>query len=216
MKRFLIADDHYIVRSGISFLIKEAFLNAEIDECRDGDSAWKKIDDSEYDLAIMDISMPGTDSINLIKKIFVRRPTQKVLILTMSSEDIYASKYLRLGVKGFINKEAEAADIRQAITAILNEKRYISPRLREILTQEVIEGKSNRPLDVLSARELEIMTLILEGKNISEIAHILCVHTSTIGTHKARILQKLGVSNVIELNKMVQLFSISPTESSPD
>jgi len=212
MKRILIADDHFIVRSGVHFLIKEAFWDAEIDECSNGDHAYLKIDSTEYDLVIMDISMPGTDSINLLKKILVRRPELKILILTMSSEDSYATKYMQLGVRGFINKEAGESDIRRAITTILNDKKYVSPRLREIGVREVNEGGPGSPLDVLSVREQEILPLILEGKNVTEIASILSCHTSTVGTHKARILQKLGVSNVIELKKMVQLFTNSPVQ----
>src|SRR5690349_10130496 len=113
MKKILIADDHEIVRTGLIFLLKEEFPLVEIDECRDGTSTWKKIESSAYDLAILDISMPQTDSLSLLKNIFTLRPEQKVLILSMSSEEIYAKKYLQLGVKGFINKEAPPSEIRK-------------------------------------------------------------------------------------------------------
>ncbi len=109
MKKFLIADDHFIVRTGINVLIREVFLNAVIEECWDGDSAWKKLGPTLYDLAIIDIGMPNTDTVNLLKNIFSLHPDQKVLILTMSSEEIYARKYLQLGVMGFITKEAPGA-----------------------------------------------------------------------------------------------------------
>ena len=206
MKRFLIADDHLIVRTGLTFLIKEEFMQAEIDECRDGEGVWKKIRATEYDLAILDISMPSTDTFSLLKNIFILKPDQKILILTMSSEDIYAKRYLHLGVKGFINKEADPSEIRRAIVNVLNNKRYLSPRLKNVLTQEALEGKTQTPFASLSARELEIMNHLVDGKNVSEIAGILSLHISTISTHKARLMQKLGVSNVVDLSKMVQMF----------
>jgi len=206
MKRILIADDHFIVRTGLTFLLKEEFMHVEIDECRDGDSVWKKIQANEYDLAILDISMPSTDSFSLLKNIFTLKPDQKILILTMSSEDVYAKKYLHLGVKGFINKEADPSEIRRAIVSTLNNRRYLSSRMQEVLTQEVLEGKTQNPFETLSIRELEIMNHLVEGKNVSEIAGILSVHISTISTHKAKLMQKLGVSNVVDLSKIVQMF----------
>jgi DNA-binding NarL/FixJ family response regulator len=205
MKRFLIVDDHFIVRTGLCVLIREEFMQAEIDECRDGDSAWAKIQASVYDLVILDISMPSTDTFSLLKKIFMLRD-QKILILTMSSEDVYAKKYLDLGVKGFINKEAGPTEIRRAMVSILNNKRYLSPRMQDKLTTEVLEGRTQNPFETLSPRELEIMNHLIDGKNVSETAHILSLHISTISTHKANIMHKLGVSNIIELSRMVQMF----------
>ena len=205
MKRFLIVDDHFIVRTGLCVLIREEFMQVQIDECRDGDSAWAKIQANGYDLVILDISMPSTDTFSLLKKIFMLRD-QKILILTMSSEDVYAKKYLDLGVKGFINKEAGPTEIRRAMVNILNNKRYLSSRMQDKLTTEVLEGRTQNPFETLSPRELEIMNHLIDGKNVSETAHILSLHISTISTHKANIMHKLGVSNIIELSKMVQMF----------
>ena len=206
MIRILIADDHLIVRTGLIFLIKEELMNVEIDECRDGEGVWNKLQASEYDLVILDISMPSTDTFSLLKNIFIQKPGQKILILTMNSEDIYAKRYLHLGVKGFINKESDPSEIRSAIVSVLNNRRYLSPRMKLVLTQEALEGKTIGPFQTLSVREMEIMNHLVDGKNVSEIASILSLHISTISTHKARLMQKLGVSNVVDLSKMVQMF----------
>ncbi|SFE51820.1 two component transcriptional regulator, LuxR family [Chitinophaga sp. CF118] len=208
MKKFLIADDHSIVRTGLKFLIREEFMDAEIDECQDGNSAWKKIQTGEYDLTILDISMPATDFLHLLKNVFDLKPDLKILIVTMSSERIYAKKYLNLSpsVKGFINKEAAPSEIRRAIVSILNNKKYLSPRLLDIQIQEILKGKEKNPFDALSIRELEIMNHLVSGKDIPEIAGILSVDSSIIRIHKANIMHKLGVSNVIELCEMVQRF----------
>ena len=207
MKRFLIADDHFIVRTGISLLLKEEFMNAEIDECRDGDNAWEKIKTNRYDLVILDISMPGTNSVTLLQNIFALHPDLKVLILTMSREEIYARIYLQLGVKGFISKEAESPEIRRAITTVLNNKKYLSPQMQDNSASEAVKKTSSGLFDKLSPRELEVMTHLLAGKNVSQIANLLSSHTSTIGTHKAKVLQKLGVTNLIELKEITQLFN---------
>jgi DNA-binding NarL/FixJ family response regulator len=206
MKKILIADDHSIVRAGLIVIIKSMFFQVEIDECRDGYSAWEKIQANAYDLLILDITMPSTDLFTLVKKIFILRPNQKVLILTMSSEQIFAKKYLQLGVKGFITKEAPQSEINQAITSVLNNRRYISARIRDSLTLEMLDSEAKSLFDTLSQRELEIMNYLIDGKNVSEIANMLSIHISTVSTHKANILQKLGVSNIIELSKLVQMF----------
>jgi DNA-binding NarL/FixJ family response regulator len=206
LKKILIADDHSIVRTGLSFLIRSEYINVEIDECNDGDSAWKKIQSTEYDLVVMDISMPGTDSVNLLKNIFILQPQLKVLIVSMNSEEIYAKRFLQLGVMGFINKESDALELRKAIVSVMNNRKYMSAKLQETIACEGTEGPS---FESLSARELEVMTHLVGGKNVSEIADILSIHISTVSTHKARILQKLKVNNVVELTQVVKQFDIA-------
>jgi DNA-binding NarL/FixJ family response regulator len=206
MKKILIADDHGIVRTGLILLIREELGLVEIDECRDGDSARRKIQANEYDLVILDISMPFTDTFVLLENVFAEKPGQKVLILTMSREEVYAKRFLKLGVKGFINKEADRSEIRNAIVCTLNNKRYLSSRMHDTLSGEMLDEITPNPFETLSPRELEIMNQLLEGKHISEIASVLFLHISTVSTHKTNLMQKLGVSNVIELSKMVQMF----------
>jgi len=206
MPKMLIADDHYIVRTGLTFLLKSLFVQVEIDECRDGLGVWEKVQANDYDLLILDISMPATDLFTLIRQILAVRPKQKMLILTMSSEMIFAKKYLQLGVRGFINKEAPPAEITMAITSVLNNRRYISSRVRDTLTLEMLDSPAKSLFDTLSERELEIMNYLIDGRNVSEIAKMLAIHISTVSTHKANILQKLGVPNVVELSKMVQMY----------
>ena len=204
MKKFLIADDHSIVRAGITLILKQEFLNIEIDESWNGDTTWEKIRTNNYDLVILDINMPGTDSINLLQNIYAFRPELKVLILSVNKEAIYARTYLQLGASGYINKETHDSELRKAITTVLNNKKYVG---REIQDTSIFDKASSDLFQRLSPRELEVMTHLLAGRNVSQIANLLSSHTSTIGTHKAKVLQKLGVSNVIELKELAQLFS---------
>jgi len=207
MKKFLLADDHYVVRRGLDHIIKDEFSTAEIDECSNGNCVWKKMQHTDYDLVILDITMPAMDSLLLLKKIFAHKPDQKVLIFTMSPVAIYAKQYLALGVKGFINKEAEPLEVRQGIAAILNNRKYLGSDMKHILTSESKINQAGNPFDSLTIRELEIMNHLVDGKNVKEIAEMLFLHISTISTHKAKIMAKLDVSNVIELIRMVQLFN---------
>jgi DNA-binding NarL/FixJ family response regulator len=207
MKKFLLADDHHVVRSGLGLIIKDEFSNAEIDECSNGNCVWKKVQQTAYDLVILDITMPATDSVSLLKNIFAHRPSQKVMIFTMSNVAIYAKKYLAMGVKGFINKEAEPSEVRLGIAAILSNRKYLGSDMKHILTSGDADNQASTPFDRLTSRELEIMNQLVQGKNVSEIAGLLSLHISTISTHKASIMQKLDVPNVVELTKMVQLFN---------
>jgi two-component system, NarL family, invasion response regulator UvrY len=206
MKKFLLADDHHILRTGLALIIKDEFFDAEIDECSNGDCAWEQIQQTEYDLVILDISMPAMDSRRLLKNIFTLKPHQKVMIFTMSSVAIYAKQYLALGVKGFINKEAKPSEVRLGIAAILNNKKYLGSDMRHILTLGDIGNQASTPFDNLTIREVEIMNHLVDGKNVKEIAEMLFLHISTVSTHKIKIMSKLDVSNVVELSKKVQQF----------
>jgi len=203
MRRFLLADDHFVVRNGLRRLIVEEFRDAQIDECKDWDSAWSKIKAGWFDLVILEINMPGAEAIGLLRNLFVLRPGLKVLIFTKSNEEIYAKTYLQLGVKGFINKAADAPEIRHAIHTALSNEKYLSPKVQNIFMENVVEGTSSRPFDALSSRELAVMTYLIKGINVSQIADMLSLTASTIATHKAKVMKKLGVANVME---MYQLF----------
>lgn len=207
MKKILLADDHHILRTGLGHIIKDEFSDAEIDECSNGDCVWKKILCTEYDLVILDIMMPGMDSRHLLKNIFTHKPDQKVMIFTMSSVAIYAKQYLSMGVKGFINKEAKPSEVRLGIVAILNNRKYLGSDMKHILTWGDKDKQTSTPFDNLTIREVEIMNHLVEGKNVKEIAEKLFLHISTISTHKANIMAKLDVSNIVELTKKVQLFN---------
>jgi DNA-binding NarL/FixJ family response regulator len=213
MKRFLLADDHHIVRTGLSLIIKDEFLNAEIDECGNGDCVWEKIQHTAYDLVILDITMPAMDSSRLLKNIFTLRPEQKVMVFTMSPVATYAKQYLAMGVNGFINKEAEPAEVKLAIVTILNNRKYVGSNMMHLLTDGNAGDQAVTPFDKLSNRELEIMQLLVEGKNVTDIAVMLFLHISTISTHKANIMAKLHVSNVVELTKLIQIFNDGRFES---
>ncbi|HMC99009.1 MAG TPA: response regulator transcription factor [Ferruginibacter sp.] len=209
MKRFLLVDDHVVVRSGIKVLLSEIYKPAEIYEAFDGESTRERLKEHEFDLIMLDIQMPNTDTLGLMKFIHQDYPTAKVLIFSMSAENIYAKRFMKAGAYGFISKEAPLDEITRAINLILNDRKYISDTLIDQLAEDSLTGNSNNPFDKLSPKEFEIVSLLLGGKTLTEISQTLNIHTSTAGTHKARLFEKLGVSNVLELSELAKVYGVS-------
>jgi len=208
MKRFLLVDDHVVVRSGIKGLLSEIFKPAEIDEAGDSDSAIEKLKTHHYDLIMLDIQMPKTDTLGLMEYIHIKYPDVNVLMFSMSSEQIYAKRFLKAGAKGFISKDASLEEINKAINLILSGKRYISASLAEILAEDSMQDRTSNPFDLLSPREFEIVSLLLSGQTVSEISKTLNLQVSTVGTHKARLFEKLGIANIIELKDLASSYNL--------
>ena len=208
MIKILIADDHEIIRTGLKKYIESILPHSEIDEAIDGDTAYEKIKHSIYNLMILDVNMPDTDSFGLINNIFAIRPDANILIFSMNAEDVYARKFMQLGVKGYISKASSTAEIGKAINNVLNNKHYISENLRNTFADEVLGKKKANPFDHFSSREFEIVQHLVRGESVGEISKTLNLHTSTIGTHKARKLKKMDCKNIIELNALAKVYKV--------
>lgn len=206
MKRFLLVDDHVVVRSGIKVLLSDIYKPAVIDEAYDGASAIEKLKEYQYDLIMLDIQMPNTDTLGLMRYIHTEYPQARVLIFSMSAENIYAKRFIKAGAYGFVSKEAPLEDITHAIDVILNNRKFISDTLADSLAEDSFMGRSSNPFNELSPREFEIVSLLLSGKTVSDIAHTLNIQTSTVGTHKARLFEKLGVGNILELKELATTY----------
>ena len=208
MKRFLLVDDHVVVRSGIKVLLSEIYKPADIHEAFDGESTLEKLKESQFDLIMLDIQMPNTDTLGLMKIIHHTYPAARVLIFSMSAENIYAKRFMKAGAYGFISKEAPLDEITRAINLILNGRKYISETLIDKLAEDSLSSNPGNPFDKLSPKEFEIVTLLLTGKTLTEISQSLSIHTSTAGTHKARLFDKLGVTNVLELSELAKVYGV--------
>lgn len=207
MIRILLADDHAIIRAGLKTYIQSIIPDSLIEETYDGNSTFEKIKLNDYALIILDINMPATDSLGLVSNILAVKPDSKILMFSMNSEEIFAKKYLNIGALGYLNKDASANEIKQAIDNVMNNKRYISSSLTQALTDTALGRRVNNqnPFDLLSARELEIVRHLMKGESVSQIGAYLNLHTSTVGTHKSRIFEKLNCKNVIEINELARL-----------
>ncbi len=208
MKNILLVDDHAIIRTGLKIYIETIIPFSTIDEASDGDTAFEKIKKTNYDLLIMDVNMPGTDSFGLVSNTIAIKPNSKILMISMNAEEIYAKKYLKLGAMGYISKDAPESEIKTAIDTVLNDKRYISSSLSQALTEEALGNKSSNPFDNLSPQEFKIIQFIIRGESVGEISQKLNLHTSTIGTHKARIFKKLNCKNIIDIRELARVYQV--------
>lgn len=208
MYSILLVDDHAIVRSGIRFLLKDYFGVVHIDEARNGSTAFRKIMDHPFDLVIMDINMPNTDTFSLIENIRNMSPALPILIFTMMTEYVFAKRYLRCGIKGYLSKQAEDAEILTAVFALLRGKTAVSAELLEKMTADKQAEEESDPFTRLSNREFEIAYQLIKGKTVTHIADSLNIHTSTVGTHKARIFDKLQVDNVMVLRDLAGIYRV--------
>lgn len=206
----LLADDHVIIRTGLKRFISSYIVGANIDEAIDGDSAFAKIKATIYQLIILDINMPNTDSFGLLSNIMVIRPEANVLMFSMNAEEIYAKKYLQLGAKGYLCKTASPSEIQTALDTVISGKRYISSALSQTFAEAVIGKQAENPFDRLSPREFEIVLHLLKGESLASICKTLTLQTSTVGTHKARIFEKLQCSNIIDINALAKLYNVIP------
>lgn len=180
-------------------IIERLLPECLIDEAENGKIALEKIKQNKYDLVILDVNMPGTDSYELVSDILAFSHLN-ILMFSMNSEEIYAKRFLKIGAMGYVRKDAPEEEIGAAITTTLNNRRYLSPGLIESLLVDMRNNDSENPFEKLSAREFEIIQHLVRGDSPREICKKLSLHASTVGTHKARIFEKLNCNNIIELN----------------
>lgn len=196
--KFLIADDHAIVRKGLAEIIREEFSEVEITEVSNSNDAVEKATHGVWDVILLDISMPGRNGIETLKLLRSNGVNAPVLILSMYSEEQYAIRALKAGASGFLNKETATQELLAAIRRVLLGKKYITHSVAERLADTDTE---KQPHDLLSDRELQVLQLIASGKTVSEIADEISLSVNTISTYRARILEKLQLSNNAELTR---------------
>jgi DNA-binding NarL/FixJ family response regulator len=199
MINILIADDHAIVRQGLKQIIADQRDMHVGGEAHNGQEALELILNKKWDVAVIDISMPGRGGLDILKEIKNERPKLPVLVLSMHPEDQYALRALRAGAAGYITKESAPDQLVTAIRKILTGRKYVSESLAQKMADE-IGGGSERPLhEQLSDRELQVLCKIASGKTVSEIGNELSLSVKTISTYRARLLEKMKMKNNAEL-----------------
>jgi DNA-binding NarL/FixJ family response regulator len=207
-RNILIADDHSIVRLGLKFLIKEMLPFAICVEAMDGDEMIKHVKSGPFDLIITDINMPRTDPFNLIGNILAYQQESKILVFSMNPEEIYAKRFLKLGALGYLHKETNNnAEVKAAIDKVRHGKIYLSVFMENLMNQSRHGGSTDNPFDLLSDREIQIAKSMLQGQSNMEIKLNLNIHSSTIGTHKIRLFEKLQVRSMVELAALARLYA---------
>lgn len=198
--RILIADDHAIVRKGLTQLIKDEFPSAHIAGVGDSESLMSKITEEQWDIVICDLTMPGRSGLDALRQIKQIYPSLPVLIMSMHGEDQYALRVLKAGASGYLGKDNIHDDIIKAIRAVLLGKRFITPSVAEKLA--AFEGDTNQlPHEKLSDREFDVFKLLSGGKAVSDIADQLCLSVTTVSTYRARILEKMNLKSNADLTR---------------
>jgi two-component system, NarL family, invasion response regulator UvrY len=204
-KKFLLVDDHPLIRSALNAIIKEDYTNAVIHELANGNDLVETLKATTYDLIIMDIQMPNCETLWCINHIHVNYPAVPVLIYSMTAENIYALRVLKAGAKGFVSKEASKEEIKKAIDLAINGKIYLSDAVTEMVSLQTFK-KTDTPFTLLSPREFQITVLLLAGHTVSGISKMLDIGNSTVGTHKGKIYQKLQVADLLSLKKLSDIY----------
>ncbi len=197
--KILIADDHTIVREGIKQILAEMPEVTVTDEARNGQEVLQNVWDKDYDIVLLDITMPGRSGLDVLKQLKNDKPALKILILSMHPEEQYAIRAFKAGAFGYLTKESSPNELIEAIRKVSIGKKYVSSSLAETLASH-LEAKSEKPPhDTLSDREYEVMCMIASGKTVKEIAGELALSVKTISTYRARILEKMGMKNNAQL-----------------
>lgn len=208
--RILIADDHEIVRMGLIRIIKQLKPQAQLFEVEDYKSLYVTIAKDNFDLAILDVHMPNGSFQEAVNYIKLKQPNIKILVFSSQDEKTYAVRYLKIGADGYLNKESSMAKIDQALNAMLNTGRYISEAVKESLISTSLkktQEASSSPLEILSNRELQIASSLVQGLPMKELSNQLNLHTSTISTYKNRVFEKLGIQSIPELVEIIRIYN---------
>jgi two-component system, NarL family, invasion response regulator UvrY len=201
MFRILIADDHAIVRKGLTQLILEDYPTATIEEVSDVESLIAKVVREKWDLVISDISMPGRSGLEALQQIREIDSKLPVLIMSMHPEDQYALRVFKAGASGYLSKDAVHEELITAIRLIRNGRKFITPSIAEKLAGALDTGIDKEPHEYLSNREFDVLKMLAGGKSISEIAEQLSLSATTVSTYRSRILEKTRLKTNADLTR---------------
>jgi len=195
MIKILVVDDHAVVRAGVQYFIAQVPDMKIEGEAATAQEAMRLVRAQDWDIVLLDINMPDKSGVEVLKQIKREKPELPVLILSMHPESRYAVQILRSGASGYVQKEALAEELVNAIQTILRGHKYISHTVAELLTTE-LDSSAEKPLhETLSKREYEIFYKLCQGHGVTKIADELCLSVKTVSTYRARVLQKMNMEN---------------------
>jgi len=199
MIRIIIADDHPIVRAGMKQIISEAVDMSVADEAGDGRQLLNKIRAENFDVVILDITMPHIDGLDVLKQLKIEKPKLPVIILSIHPESQYALRVLKAGASGYVTKTSAPDELITAIRKVHRGGKYISPSVAEKLAFQLEADFEEMPHEALSDREYQVLCMLASGKTVTEIAEELALSVKTVSTYRSRILEKMDMKNNAEL-----------------
>ena len=206
IKRFLVVDDHFIVRTGTRILIQNAFPNAVIDEAENQKEVIQLLELNRYTMMITDLNMPNSDAFSFLPFALRIDNRIKIIVLTVESEGFFLRRLMRLGVLGYVNKTDSEASLLEAISICLTGDIYISKSVEKLLMSSFLNPNQIGPFDNLSNREIQIASLLIKGYSITEIANLLSLAKTSVATYKTTLFEKLEIAN--QKNNMALFFAL--------
>jgi len=203
MIKVLLVDDHELIRTGLRSIIeaKDGFM--VLGEAETGEAAVEFVDKQQPDVVLMDIHMPGIGGIEATRKIMAKWSEINIIALTIVDDDPFPTKLLDAGAKGYLTKGSAADEMFKAMIAVVAGKHYISSDVAQKLTLSKFDNANDSsPLSDLSAREMQVMMMITQGKSINEVSESLFLSPKTVSTYRYRLYEKLDVSNDVELTHL--------------
>jgi len=209
--KILLVDDHAIVRQGVRQLLLNHAVAREVVEADSGAQALASLDIDPFDIILLDISLPDMNGVEVLKRLKRRQPRTPVMMFSMYREDQYAVRSLKAGASGYLSKTVTASQMIEAIRQVAAGRKYVSPALAEALADYVSFDSDQMPHEKLSDREYQTLCMLASGKRLTDIAHALSLSVKTVSVYRARLLEKMKLSNNAELtfyvmsNRLVDL-----------
>jgi two-component system invasion response regulator UvrY len=199
MIRILIADDHPIVRAGLKQVIADALDMTVAAEAADGHEVLAKVREAEFNVVLLDLSIPGLSGLDVLKQLKSEKPGLRVLVLSVHPEEQYAVRVLRAGASGYVTKASAPEQLIAAIRKVHQGRKYVSASLAERLAQQLDPESATLPHESLSDREYQVLCLLASGKTVTEIGAELALSVKTVSTYRSRILEKMAMKSNAEL-----------------
>lgn len=197
--RVFIADDHFVVRQGLKHTLSQNSDMEVVGEAEDGNQVLERIKDMEIDVILLDIEMPKKNGWEVMNQLRSLHPKLNVLMLSIFPEEHYGLRLIKAGASGYLTKSSAPDQLCQAIRAVASGGKFISPSLTEKLIEDLHSDTSKLRHEILSTREFQVFSMVASGKRTKEIADELSVSITTISTHRANILEKMGLKNSTDL-----------------
>ncbi len=198
----LLTDDHALVRSGIKRLLEDSKQVKIVGEAECGEDSLQMAQELNPDVILMDVNMPGIGGVEACRRILQRNRNQKIIVLTVHSEQTFPKRMLEIGAKGYLTKECGVDEMLEAIKQVNNGSSYIATSIAQQLALSLLPGNDGNPIDTLSRREFQVMLMISNGLTNIQISEKLCLSPKTISTYRLRLLEKLGAQNEVDLIKI--------------
>jgi DNA-binding NarL/FixJ family response regulator len=197
--RVVLADDHAIVREGLKRIVGDVADLEVVGEAADAPGVMERVRSLEFDVLVLDLSMPGRSGMELIKQVRAEKPRLRILVLSMHQETQYAVRAIKSGASGYLTKESAPGQLEEAIRKVAAGGAYISAQVAEQLALGAMPGGQGAPIEALSDREFQVLRMLAAGTSVSEAAEQLHLSVKTVSTHKANLMRKLGLHNPTEL-----------------